>query len=415
MTTGSYTRGTPNAGQWLSKTWSGGDWSSRSKPQRSEKVPYESIRMRVYHGRQQIYIVHKYSLKRQALTRIPRSAQIEEHAYSMSGTRGNLSQIPYRYNGGAVSYTRLAGINGIPQYMPTAAEKANLQLALLGKLRESVAGSSFNAGVFIGESKEALATIRDGAERIYGAYHAFKRGDPYLAAKKLTRGTPREHLLSRRHVYADNWLQLQYGWLPLLQDVKDGAEFIAHQLNYPRQEVVRVRKSGFPNGSGNVPWTGTDEINWSRAEKEYTLSIKAILKEKNVVLLSGLLDPVSVAWELMPYSFVIDWFIPVGNYLSALSLNCALSGTFVTTERSRFKVLTPKLVKTPGSPFDYFQGAPGGDYYETFSMNRSVSSSLSVPLPGFKNLDKVASFKHTVNAVALLVNPLDKAFRKLDT
>lgn len=35
----------------------------------------------------------------------------------------------------------------------------------------------------------------------------------------------------------------------------------------------------------------------------------------------GLLNPLSVAWELMPLSFVADWFLPIGSYLSGFDAN----------------------------------------------------------------------------------------------
>lgn len=34
----------------------------------------------------------------------------------------------------------------------------------------------------------------------------------------------------------------------------------------------------------------------------------------------GLTNPLSVAWELIPFSFVVDWFLPIGKYLDALDV-----------------------------------------------------------------------------------------------
>lgn len=38
----------------------------------------------------------------------------------------------------------------------------------------------------------------------------------------------------------------------------------------------------------------------------------------------GISNPLLLGWELIPYSFVVDWLFPVGEYLSALD---ALNGT----------------------------------------------------------------------------------------
>jgi hypothetical protein len=34
---------------------------------------------------------------------------------------------------------------------------------------------------------------------------------------------------------------------------------------------------------------------------------------------TGFTNPVNLAWELLPFSFVVDWFLPIGPYLEALS------------------------------------------------------------------------------------------------
>jgi hypothetical protein len=36
--------------------------------------------------------------------------------------------------------------------------------------------------------------------------------------------------------------------------------------------------------------------------------------------LFGLVNPFEVAWEIVPFSFVADWFLPIGRYLSALDV-----------------------------------------------------------------------------------------------
>jgi len=38
----------------------------------------------------------------------------------------------------------------------------------------------------------------------------------------------------------------------------------------------------------------------------------------------GLINPLSLAWEIVPWSFVVDWFVPVGPVLQALSAPAGL-------------------------------------------------------------------------------------------
>lgn len=49
----------------------------------------------------------------------------------------------------------------------------------------------------------------------------------------------------------------------------------------------------------------------------------------------GLVNPASLAWELIPWSFVVDWFIPIGPLLSVLT---APAGLIFISGTDNFKV-----------------------------------------------------------------------------
>jgi hypothetical protein len=55
----------------------------------------------------------------------------------------------------------------------------------------------------------------------------------------------------------------------------------------------------------------------------------------------GLENPLAVAWEVVPFSFVLDWWIPVGNILQAYSDARGLSfGSGYTSHRTSASVDT---------------------------------------------------------------------------
>lgn len=284
-----------------------------------------------------------------------------------------------------------AGPSGISYNWST-----NDDLAMIGKLRERVAGSDFNAGVFLGEGHQSLKTIADAAFRIRNAILDLRRGNIYQAARALSSTRPPQGGVSLRKSTSSNWLELQYGWLPLLQDCESAAKFLAHHFSVPLQHVVRVSReqSGghIDNKSGGISLTN---------QRLYTrVSIKAVLKEKDVVALSGLLDPLSVIWETLPYSFVIDWFIPIGNFLQARGLAQSLTGTFVTSKK-QYASYSGCSIDSPNPCFRNpdLSGCSGEDV----TFTRTVSSSLAIPLPSVKPLNQVTSWKHCANAVALLL------------
>lgn len=377
-------------GKWT-KSWSGEDYPRTS--QRREKVWYQNP---FKEGTWRFY---------KAPISPPKRARIVEHPYSCS----------FLYERDAVhTYCGYIGVQ--PFYTATVKQHggwsdsqgnvshwtSNDDLILLGKLREKLAGSDFNAGVFLGEGKEALSMITNGATRIFKGISALKKGNLFLAANYLAgakaakKYTPKSGGLDSigRKSVSNNWLELQYGWLPLLQDIHGAAQFLAHNLNFPLQHVVKVRRS-VPGGSLGPAW---GSAKFARTSNVASCQIKAIISEKSVAQLSGLLDPASVAWELLPYSFVVDWFIPIGNYLQNRALASSLTGQFVISKRWKEEG-HGYVAKDPNSTTFYLSGdfdcARG-----TFS--RTVSNSLSVPFPSFKPLGKVASWRHCANAVALL-------------
>lgn len=284
---------------------------------------------------------------------------------------------------------------------------ANDDLALLGKLREAVAGSQFNAGNFLAEGHEALAMITNAATRIYWSYRAARHGDMVSATRYLLTGSDRRRstgfFKSRqsnggaRETIASNWLELRYGWMPLLQDAHEGAQFLAHALSYPMQTSVRVSSKKLPADLGQI---APPYIAFLKHEAYERKTIKAVLREKDVVALSGLTDPASVLWEVMPYSFALDWFLPIGDYLSARGLQNSLVGLFVTTHKRYEYAEGLKFVGAASSWIS--DGREKGMMQKYISLDRSVSTTLPVPMPSFKPLSKVASWVHCANAVALL-------------
>lgn len=281
---------------------------------------------------------------------------------------------------------------------------SNDTIALQGKLRERIVGSDFDVSVFLGEGREALNMITGSATRIYKAYKFLRKGRLHDAARALgvrperSLGKNPHKGLSQSEVLAQRWLELQYGWLPLVQDAYGAAQALAQQLNEPAVQTYRVRRrkehsiSPIVNHISNGGDWGVSLV--TRAQ------LIAKLEEVDVVSLNGLSDPSSVLWELTPWSFVADWFIPIGNYLAARGLAQAVTGTFVTTLTTRqyFYCYALKI----SNPFVAVEIQPL-NRYGRITVDRTVSTSLQTPKPQFKTLDEVFSWKRCANAVALLV------------
>jgi hypothetical protein len=289
---------------------------------------------------------------------------------------------------------------------------ANDDIKLIGKLKEAINGSDFNLGIALAECNQTLQMIGDSAARITKSLTALKRGNMQLAAKWLMDGTgrsqKRRYFTSKTHQnlsqgnLSSNWLELQYGWLPLLSDVKAGAEWLANRLEVPFKQRYAVHRRVATVDTKLTPWVtyylGVPNVNpvpSSTVVAEYRKQIVAYITERPSVAVSlGLTDPLSIVWEKIPFSFVGDWFIPIGDYLGARGFASSLSGTFITT----VKVSNGCYVNGNGN-FD----VPRYIGERSMSITRSISTSLSVPMPVLKQFGQIASWQHCANAVALLV------------
>jgi hypothetical protein len=203
---------------------------------------------------------------------------------------------------------------------------SNDQLKLLEKLLKKVKSHDFNLAVNLGQLHQTVDLLSSNLQKLGRAALALKRGQFATAARQL--GTkPRGTRLKSTDV-SGRWLELQYGWLPLLGDSYEAAKAFEAISDGPRSQLYRVssKKESVGNGSQSktlfdVPYTEkltkyiqyecTEEIGFSRQ--------------------LGLLDPLSVAWELLPWSFVIDWFIPIGSYLDLVNQVPSLKGRFLST------------------------------------------------------------------------------------
>jgi hypothetical protein len=121
----------------------------------------------------------------------------------------------------------------------------------------------------------------------------------------------------------------------------------------------------------------------------------------------GLTNPLIVAWELVPFSFVADWFLPIGKTLENLTATNGLTfvGGYTVTKRTD----SSDASYTPGSP--WFESGSSGPFWTAdsgnmkftqrhFSISRAGMGSFpSVQFPSFKD---PRSFAHAASAIALI-------------
>jgi len=273
------------------------------------------------------------------------------------------------------------------------------------QMAAKVRGSEFNAAIAIGEGPKALRMIENSALGVYKALRSVKRLD-FNALKKQF-GAPSKRydrglgdFTQQRNLGAKMtslWLEFTYGWKPLLNDVDQGLRTLEALARKPIEKKYVLRRS---KRADLFDWHPTHDI-WlysgavARSRRRLALHMSA---PPSAAELTGFTNPASVAWELLPYSFVIDWFVPVGNYLQALGEASILEGKWVDTIWYYARTSGIK----PGSGYDVCQSQ--NDYTTLIQMSRVVTNSPPIVMPSMTPLSEAISWQRAVSALSLLNN-----------
>jgi hypothetical protein len=178
----------------------------------------------------------------------------------------------------------------------------------------------------LGELPETVNLLVSAATRLLKAYKHAKEGN--LTAAFLQLGVdPKDQPRSLGSKIAGASLEYQYGWRPLMLDIYNLAEAIQNGLEQPvSKDIVVKKEENFTFESRNVVK--------DHSQRTYDGSGKYVAKAGIVIYVDdptlarlgahGLTNPMALAWELFPLSFVVDWFIPIKPFLEGLTTHLGL-------------------------------------------------------------------------------------------
>lgn len=273
---------------------------------------------------------------------------------------------------------------------------ANDLLTLQSRLSEKVKGHNFNLAVSAAQGKQTVDMVRNAVFSIGGAITDLKRGKFESAARRFG-VAQRPSKLSKKDI-SGRWLELQYGWLPLISDVYAAAKAFESLTSDAR--VNRVTESIHKEWRGNASCEPGNYSCYGNVQENarYIYEMTETLSTPRSL---GLTDPLSVAWELIPYSFVVDWFVPVGDYLANLNIIPKLQGRFLLVQTRRF---SGSSIEINAAPFRFTVRPTSSCKY--IYMKRTVSASLTVPKPVFNTIPDAMSPSRIYNAIALVTQRL---------
>lgn len=279
----------------------------------------------------------------------------------------------------------------VEQYPPWT---NNDQLNVLGKLAQEARNADFQLGTFAAQGKQAVDQAVSTLAALGRAALSLKRGNVSDAMKQvgLIPGQRSSKRVKRKLDAGDvsgAWLAMQYGWLPTLSDVHAAWEAYKTLTAPPRSLTIRasgIKKRTFEASNWIYGWNAPGYSSDGRRLKV------RMTEQLSTPRSLGLTDPLSVAWEVVPWSFVVDWFYPIGSYLEALNVIPRLGADAVDT---RYLTASCKLGGMKGI---YCSDAL---YSEKRVYIRRAPGQIVVPTPNFRSVPEAMSPKRIANAIAL--------------
>jgi hypothetical protein len=238
---------------------------------------------------------------------------------STTSYTGPILKFPASYN--------VVNANGNITFPVTDAEQK-----ALSRIQSRIANASVNLAQAYAERRQTVSMITNRINTFINAARRVRHGDFIGAGQGLLGYGPNPFSRngpSHPQNLANHWLEFQYGWRPLLSDIYGGCQaiFNAWYANRPMYFSAAADAVGYiPQmllKQGPMPSSG-HHWEWRAAAISYSEHVRYVIQveEDNTLLNAmaslGATNPALLAWELLPYSFVVDWFYPVGNFLQQL-------------------------------------------------------------------------------------------------
>lgn len=319
------------------------------------------------------------------------------------------------------------GTNGFNSYVPRddhfwevySDTISNCEIKAQKRLFSKLMDQKLDLATDLAEISQTAKLIGDAAVALGKAFLDIKQG---RIASALSQVIPKD-----RKSLANVFLAYRYGVAPLMSDIDGAAQFLAERIQGFRPLTVKAKQKAIIQTVDSVTYSSDPTaMGWiNTVSKKVTVQVKYSLDFKisdqllNDLSRLGFTSPANVAWELTPFSFIFDWFFPIGEYIKALS---AMEGLEL---KSIWKTTSVKEEITYSTKFFDLELSGFGPYYglsvvgflasdgKTGLNFKSKVDNMSVtrveipldlfgtkpPLPRFKN---PISAGHIANAIALL-------------
>lgn len=313
---------------------------------------------------------------------------LRANPHTLSKRRSNSNSSWGSYGGLIIS--NLADVQGYVRSRPTVINAINqCHVVAYGKLRGKLYEGNASLGVTLASWRESRDMIVKNSRIISSA------------AEDLSALSSKGRLTKR---LADRHLEVIFGWQPLLADIHAAATTVIQSA----AQDVWIRTSKF------LEYTHDDiyrRPGWSSSTDQFRGNVRVTyaagvrIDNPNLWLAerAGLMNPLAVAWDLVPWSFLINMFTNMGSLVNSISDFRGLSfHDFSVTEKH-----------SVGRWTSYGESYPGTGGYSCSSSNTWKNRTLSGPIPPRSLTFRVPDLDWSTAAMAasLMVQQATKPMR----
>lgn len=282
--------------------------------------------------------------------------------------------------------------------------RSRTEVKALLKLKDQ----DINLAQAFAERRQTVGLLYNAADTVLNGIRGLRRGNIPAFRKMLDHYTPKRALREGSRAtkkLANRWLENAYGWTPAMSDFHGAVDALgkAHDSGL-KLPIVTVKAGSTTRERGVREAFHFGPMLFQDFETQRCFVRLDFIEDNPFeIALSklGLTNPALLAWELIPFSFVVDWFYPAGNWLN--SLDATRGWKFQSGSVSQVCQLRQQMEYKGGkinSSVSYTGSWYNKPVYRTKTMRRLVYASSPFPRPpAFKS---PVSTSHVLNALSLM-------------
>lgn len=273
-----------------------------------------------------------------------------------------------------------------------AAALRKKDLGLSRKLYSKITDQKLHVGNLFGEGLQTIDLIATTWQRL---------AKLVMLKKGLLKSAFR--VLNDPKKVSNEILQWKFGAEPLIRDLKEAIQDYLDS-NLEDSQILKFKvgrkHSLLQLKAPGVTFTGSASMSYTA---NYAVDHSYLRKLSQY----GLIDPLQVAWEVTPWSFVVDWLIPVGEWIASLTADYGLDFNGVTCSAKftgEFILDNPVGLDSEGFPFRDCSTGITGNFSGTIHCRE-----VNLPLPDKDLIIRAKnpySLSHLIEAIALTIQRL---------